>query len=319
MSDEAAVQLRRLLQLIPRLADGKAHELAKVAKLAGTDVDTILADLYSLSERFGDPGGFVPGLQVLIESSTESVKMRASHFARPMRLTAPELCALDLGLAMLRRERPPSEHRAIDGARKRLRQALSKIPSSELVNGGRLAELGGAGDGDHLAAVRRAMRAHKKVKVMYRSADATETRARLIGPYGLIAANGAWYIVAHCYERAAIRIFRLDRIETASPTSEPYEVPESFSIDAIVDGGRIFHSEEPETLRVRYSPKIARWIAEREGLPLAKDGSLTMEHPLADARWAVRHVLQYGVDAKVISPDSVRAEISKRLREISRS
>jgi predicted DNA-binding transcriptional regulator YafY len=30
-------------------------------------------------------------------------------------------------------------------------------------------------------------------------------------------------------------------------------------------------------------------------------------------------VLQYGVDAKVISPDSVRAEISKRLREISRT
>ncbi len=161
------------------------------------------------------------------------------------------------------------------------------------------------------------MRAHKKVKIMYRSADATESKARLIGPYGLIAANGAWYIVAHCYERASIRIFRLDRIESASPTNEPYEVPVEFSLDAIAAGGKIFHAEEPETLKVRYSAKIARWIAEREGLPLARDGSLIMEHPLADARWAVRHVLQYGVDAVVLEPESVRREIAKRLREIS--
>jgi predicted DNA-binding transcriptional regulator YafY len=66
-------------------------------------------------------------------------------------------------------------------------------------------------------------------------------------------------------------------------------------------------------LRVRYSRRVARWIAEREGLPLEKDGSLTTEHPLADPQWAVRHVLQYGPDAEVLSPPEVRDEVARRL------
>jgi predicted DNA-binding transcriptional regulator YafY len=66
-------------------------------------------------------------------------------------------------------------------------------------------------------------------------------------------------------------------------------------------------------LRVRYSPRIARWIAEREGKALAADGSLTVEHPLADPDWAVRHVLQYGPDAEVLEPAAVRQEIVRRL------
>jgi proteasome accessory factor C len=318
VSAEAAVKLRRLLALIPPLGDGKAHEIAKVAKLAGTDVNTIFADLYSLSERFGDPGGFVPGLQVWIESASRSVKLRASHFARTMRLTAPELCALDLGLAMLRAERPASEHRAIDGARARLKKALAKLPAAELQNGGagHHADLGAAGDGEHLAVVRTAMRAHRKVRVVYRNADATESRARVIAPYGLVAANGAWYVVAHCYERNAVRIFRFDRIESATATAETFSVPETFSLDGMTGGGRIFHADEPATLKVRYSPKIARWIAERAGVQLAKDGSLTLEHPLADAQWAVRHVMQYGPDARVVSPSALCNEVFESLHKI---
>ena len=64
---------------------------------------------------------------------------------------------------------------------------------------------------------------------------------------------------------------------------------------------------------VHYSPRIARWIAEREGVELEADGSLTMEHPLADVQWGVRHVLQYGPDAEVLEPAEVREEVARRL------
>ena len=83
--------------------------------------------------------------------------------------------------------------------------------------------------------------------------------------------------------------------------------------------GRAFQSEEAGKLVIRYSPRIARWIADREGKSLAPDGSLTLEHPLADADWAVRHVLQYGPDADVIEPASVREAVVARLREIAGS
>ena len=70
-------------------------------------------------------------------------------------------------------------------------------------------------------------------------------------------------------------------------------------------------------MTVRYSPRIARWIAEREEKPLDTDGSLTLEHPVADVHWAVRHVLQYGRDAEVLAPERVRTAVRERLAELA--
>ncbi|HEU4642698.1 MAG TPA: WYL domain-containing protein [Gemmatimonadaceae bacterium] len=317
MTADAAMQLRRLLHIIPRLADGEAHPIEQVARMARTDVDTVLRDLYSLAQRFGDPGGFVPGLEITIEGAR--VTLRSGHFARPMRLTSAELCALELGLAMLARECAPEERGAIERARARLGAALAMLPPSERAGGGaggRHAELGAEGDAALLAAIRGALRARRKVRLDYRSASAAEPATRTICPYGLVAARGAWYVVAHCEERDAIRIFRLDRIERAVPLAERFEIPPSFSLESVVRNGAVFSADEPGTLRVRYSANVARWIAEREGVPLDADGSLTVEHPLADLRWAVRHVLQYGPDAEVLEPESVRREVRSKLLEL---
>jgi proteasome accessory factor C len=64
---------------------------------------------------------------------------------------------------------------------------------------------------------------------------------------------------------------------------------------------------------IRYSPAIARWIAEREGRELEAGGGLTLELPCADAEWAVRHVLQYGPDAEVLAPAEIRMAVRQRL------
>lgn len=77
--------------------------------------------------------------------------------------------------------------------------------------------------------------------------------------------------------------------------------------------------DDSETLRVRYSPRIARWIAEREGKTLSADGSLEMEHPLADRAWAVRHVLQYGAEAEILAPADVRDMVRKTLAALVQS
>jgi len=110
-----------------------------------------------------------------------------------------------------------------------------------------------------------------------------------------------------------LQLFRTRRVQ---PLDTRFEVPASFSLDDVVHDGKVIDAEEPQTLRVRYSPRVARWIAEREHVAVDADGSLTLEHPLADAAWAVRHVLQYGADAEVLEPASTRREIERRLRDI---
>jgi proteasome accessory factor C len=128
-----------------------------------------------------------------------------------------------------------------------------------------------------------------------------------------------WYSVAWCESSDGIRIFRLDRIEGMDLLDAKFESPRGFSLDAVLQDGKAFQAAGTRKLRVRYSPRIARWIAEREGKPLAEDGSLTLEHPLADLDWAVRHVLQYGAEVTVLEPDEVRQAVVRRLQRMSAS
>jgi predicted DNA-binding transcriptional regulator YafY len=112
---------------------------------------------------------------------------------------------------------------------------------------------------------------------------------------------------------------RLDRIQELEPLDARYDSPRDFSIDTIVREGKAFQADQPNTLRVRYSARVARWIAEREGKQLEEDGSLLMEHPLADLGWAVRHLLQYGPEVEVLEPMEVREVLVRRLENIATS
>jgi proteasome accessory factor C len=250
------------------------------------------------------PGGFVEGLQIYIESDT--ISLVPNHFLRPMRLTKGELCALELGLAMLRAERPPEEHRAIDSARERLQSVIARLPGEEIGTDLRTATLSLGGDPEHLRRLREAFRQRRRVRLTYRKAAEEKASVRIICPYGVVFASGMWYAVAHCDGADEVRIFRLDRIEAVEQLATRYEPPRENPVEAIVREGKAFQAAATATLRVRYSPRIARWIAEREGKPLAEDGSLVVDHPLADTEWAVRHLLQYGPDADVLEPAAVR-------------
>jgi predicted DNA-binding transcriptional regulator YafY len=311
MSDTAAAQLRRILRLVPRLSDGEEHPIEEIAEILGVDRHTLLADLASLVDRFDAPGGFVEGVQFLLDET--SISVVTQHFLRPMRLSMQELCALELGLAMLRSERTPEELPPIERALDRLRKVITKVPQNDAHEGVRHAELPAAGDRDQLKVVREAIKARTRVRLRYRAGGARRSSERTVSPYSLVFASGMWYVVALSDD--GVRFFRADRIEGVTMTPQRFEVPAGFSIEDVIASGRAFHGEPVLTMRVRYSPRIARWIAEREreDSRLAPDGSLTLEHPVADIDWAVRHVLQYGPEAEVLEPPEVREEIVRRL------
>jgi predicted DNA-binding transcriptional regulator YafY len=123
-----------------------------------------------------------------------------------------------------------------------------------------------------------------------------------------------WYVVAYCEGRKAVRRFRLDRIDSAEILPASYSLPKSFSLGDELRGNRVLSPAPPdEVMRVRYSPRIARWIAEREQREQDADGSVTLEHPLLDVDWAVRYVLQYGAEAEVVTPSRAREAICRQL------
>jgi predicted DNA-binding transcriptional regulator YafY len=98
----------------------------------------------------------------------------------------------------------------------------------------------------------------------------------------------------------------MDRVLDAEPTGERFEVPEDFYPEDHIEGGRVFRADERMEVKVRYSPRIARWIAEKEAGVAESDGSLTVTYQVADPHWIVREVLQYGPEAEVLEPEEVR-------------
>ena len=312
MSDTASAQLKRLLHLIPRVADGEEHTIAEIAGAVRMSPSELLHDLGAISERFDAPGGFVEGVSILIEQDT--VCVNASHFHRPMRLTMPELCALELGLTMLRRERTPAEQGPVDRALERLRRTITQVPMLDRHQGTRYAELSEAGSAEHLAILRAAVAGRHKVQFRYRAGGATESTTRTICPHSIVFVDSMWYVIA-TGDDETLRFFRLDRVEAVSPLEEEFERDDDVA-RRVQESGRAFESDTARRMTVRYSPRIARWVAEREGKALAEDGSLTLEHPVADESWAIRHVLQYGPDAELLAPAELRAMVATRLGQL---
>jgi predicted DNA-binding transcriptional regulator YafY len=166
----------------------------------------------------------------------------------------------------------------------------------------------------YLDELRKSLRDRRKARINYRRSGSDDVTTRIVRLYAIVPASGMWYAIAYCESSEALRVFRMDRVESAESLADLYEIPADFSVSKTLKAGKGLKAELPPTgIKVKYSTKIARWIAEREGVMPDSDGSLTIEHPLADTEWAVRHVLQYGPDAEVLEPPAVRDEIRRRL------
>ena len=322
MTDTAAAQLRRVLALIPECADDKPHSMEQLASRAGTDTGTLLRDVRTLADRFDEPAAFVEAVRIFVDG--QRIRVTTDHFLRPMRLTLAELAALDLGLSLLRAERPREEWPALDRARVRLDKAMAKVPREEgdgarPIDGVRHATMAPTADPAILSLLRRAYKGRCKVDLEYQKADSTEKSRRVVCPFAIVFSSGHWYLVAQCDGTEGVRIFRADRITAAVVQGDRYQVPADFAVDDVLKDGRAFASTVEEKVTIRFSPRVARWIAERDGRQVGADGTYEQELPLADLDWLGRYVMQYGADAEVLGPPSARAAVARRLAAVAES
>ena len=128
--------------------------------------------------------------------------------------------------------------------------------------------------------------------------------------------------------RPRIRAFRVDRILAALLRDERFDVPAGFDVEEHLTGARVYRPNadvEEIEVDVRYGPAVARWIRERlEGdrswaarTRDLDDGSIEVTHRVADLRWLVEHVLQYGPDARVLAPDAARRAVAEAAARIA--
>jgi proteasome accessory factor C len=308
-----------LLSITARFGNGQPHRTADIAAALGVNEKTIIADLVSLRDRVVEPAGFVGSLQLYIEADT--VELRSTRLERPMRLTDREFSALDLGLRLLERDRGPDGRDVVQRATTLLRQLTPPHPAGESSSPAAFVDARHAAidDGrfrEHAVVLRKAMSGRRTVQIGYRKSGDGQLSHRCVHPYAMLAISGMMYLVAWCEQAQGIRVFRTDRIQSAVLRDGSFTVPADFRVEDHVEDGRLYVGPTPESLVVCFRGQAARVIAEQSGGTCAPDGTLLQRYPLADRSWAQRHVLQFGTEAEVLAPASMRDDVRGTLRAL---
>src|SRR5262249_41656260 len=193
-------------------------------------------------------GGFVEAVRILFEH--DRVSVQSPHFGRPTRITLPELCALELGLAMLGAGATPGERAVIDRARKRVRAAIVALPKSAARDDIWYASAPAHGDNHLLETLRSCAIDSAKARMTYRRGDSAESTERVVHPYAVLPVRGKWFLVAWCERTDAVRFFRVDRIQSAERLAERFTRPKGVDLEALVPQDRAFGSSAAERLVV---------------------------------------------------------------------
>lgn len=307
----ADARLERLLYILPAAGRKDGATLEELARALDTTVARIEEDIREVTDRaYYHPGGWPDDVSILLESDRIRV-FHARGFERPVRLSPRETLCLALAL----RTPAAATHVRDGGARLALLRRSEAHLGAGAWSESDAVPVETPDHGSDPTGIRETLLAATRDRhpcaIVYAKAGAEDMDARVIHPYALASAGGDWYAVAWCAVKEGMRVFRLDRILEAAETDGTFTVPEDFDATAYVSDARVYHATDDVEVRVRYSPRIARWVRERAasgmvGWEEEEDGSVVIRHRVADPHWVVSHALHYGAEAEVLEPEPYR-------------
>lgn len=305
MSDETPTgrlgrRLGRILLMLPYAIQNPGVSVADLSQRFGVAKKDIIDDL-NLVFMCGLPG-YGPGdlIDVSIDDDRIYVDM-ADYFAAPLRLTPGEALSLYAGGVAL------SELPDLENADS-LQRALKKLGAALGVDG----EKAGIGvrfepaPTQHLATLREALSGRRVVRLEYLSANRSELTTRDVDPWGLIAALGRWYLVAWDRLSDEERMFRLDRMKSATMTDEAANVPDDFDPERYK--GAFTGEGGAGQVTLEISPAAARWFEDYYPTASSRDlddGWREVTLVSSGERWMATLMLRLGKDCRNPQPPSL--------------
>jgi proteasome accessory factor C len=305
----AADRLPRLLAVVPYLLAHPGVTLADAAR----DFDVTEAQLRRDLELLWMCGlpGHGPGDLIDLAFSSDSVSVTFdAGMSRPLRLTAEEALALVVALRTLAETPGLADRDAVE-------RALAKV---ETAAGGSVAaadavsvSLDAEATAEALAS--KALEDGQAMRLRYYTAARDETTERTVDPVRLFTADGRRYLEAWCRQAEGMRIFRMDRVETAQILDEPARVPDDV---AELDRREGVYEPAPEHLRVelQLGPGY-EWVSEyyRCETVVTTPAGRVATLRVSDPAWVRRLVLGSNGRVAVLDP----AWLAEDIRESARA
>ncbi|MEO6999139.1 MAG: WYL domain-containing protein [Terracoccus sp.] len=347
MSETATQRLGRLLDMVPWLLRHRGVAVTDAAREFGVSEQQVVDDLQLLFVC-GTPGY---GHAELIDAQWESGYIyldNADDIAAPMRLSQDEAVTLIAGLQALGSSllNPEITERTLTKLRT-ARAAGSAGAGTAGDPAARIAlDLNDGSQHPAMSAVKDALASHRRIHLRYYVPTRDETTERDVDLMRVVNLDGQWYAEGWCHRAHDVRLFRLDRIESATvldvdgsppPNARPRELGDVFIpgpsdltviIDVSAEAAWIadYYPNEGVTRGAGADPGAER---EAHDDPAAgdTDGSIRLTLKVADPALVRRLMLRLGGEARVVDPpelvhavaDEARAALAAYAPEVEHS
>lgn len=303
----------RLLAIVLELQGRRQARAQDLAAHFETSIRTIYRDIEALCEA-GVPVVATPG---------QGYTLMEGYFLPPLTFTADEAMTLLLGKTFVAGQFDADYRTIAATAGRKIEAVLPETRRTELhalreslqiISPPQEAD---AAVPQLLGTLRLAILTHHTVQFRYHARHSEQpgiwAKERRADPYTLTHAGGAWYLVAYCHLRRALRKFRLERIEGLRVTADIFIRPAT--LPPLADEP---HDDRRVVVRALFSTEAARWVEESRNFYFVAQEH-TAEGFLVTLRVrreeeVLAWLLGWGRQVRILEPYSLRQRIATELR-----
>lgn len=288
----------------------------EIARLTGMNKRTVYRDIRALEDELDVP---------VFQAGRGRYGIERKFFLPPLRLSVPEAIVLFLASRLIARWSDQYDA-AVVSAFTKLADALPQ-PIARHVAATMVAV--GSHDPNEpfsrtFSAVARGWAEGRVVEMTYDPGTGAAKRTR-VHPYFLEpdAALRSVYLIAYDEPAAAMRTYKVERIRTATLTTERYEIPDDFDPDAwLANSWGIWSpdaSHPPTRIRLRFGAAIAHRLREAiwhrsQELTELGDGGLELAFTVNGIVEIQPWILSWGDGVEVLEPDELRDAVAAAVR-----
>ncbi len=166
-----------------------------------------------------------------------------------------------------------------------------------------------------------ALTQRQRLHMVYRARTRDEVTERDVSPQRLTNYRNNWYLDAWCHLRRGLRSFALERMEQIALLSDRAEdIEDGLLHDHFTAAYGIFSGPAEDEAVLRFSPVMARWVAEeqwhsRQSGQFLQDGRYELKLPFGHAEELILDIMKYGPEVEVVGPVSLRSAVHERLMQ----
>jgi proteasome accessory factor B len=308
-------RLARLLRVASILYSAGSGEqgvpVSEIARLTGMTTRTVYRDINALDDELGMP---------IFQAGRGRYGIEHKYFLPPLRLSVPEAIVLFLAARLIARWSDEYDQ-AVVSAFTKLADLLPQ-PIARHVAATMLAV------GEHspnepftrtFATAARAWSEGRVVEIDYEPSEGPRRTTR-VRPY-FLEPDGALrtvYLIGFDESVDALRTFKIERIGSATLTTERYEIPEGFDPDRfLAHSWGIWSSEgtPTEEVHLRFDASVARRVREAvwhrsQRLLELPDGGVEVTFTVAGIVEIRPWILSWGDGVEVLAPTSLRESVA---------